>query len=104
MAKIEGSGRKKGTPNKKTLILSEILDSLDCDVPTKLIDLLNLLDPDKQADVLLELMSYLFPKRKALELTGADGGVIQVNSYSQLSDEERNKRINDLLAKQNADK
>ena len=104
MTKIKGSGRKKGTPNKKTLILSEILESLDCRVTEKLTELLPQLDPDKQADVLLELMSYLFPKRKALEVTGADGGAIQINALSQLSPEERNKRINQLLEKQNADK
>lgn len=104
MNKIDGSGRKKGTPNKKTLVLSEILDSLDCDVPSKLIEILNQLEPEKQADVLLELMSYLFPKRKALELTGAEGGAILLNTHVQLSPVERNKRISDLLARQNADK
>ncbi|MBY0554222.1 hypothetical protein K2P97_06815 [bacterium] len=103
MKKIEGSGRQKGTPNKKTLILTEILDSLDCDVTQKLTELLPQLQPEKQADVLLELMSYIFPKRKALELTGADGGAIQINALTQLTPEERNKRINQLLEKQNAD-
>lgn len=104
MGKIEGSGRKKGTPNKKTLVLTDILESLDCDVTQKLTEILPQLQPEKQADVLLELMSYIFPKRKALELTGADGGAIQINAASQLSPEERNKRINLLLEKQNANK
>lgn len=104
MDKIKGSGRKKGTPNKKTLVLTEILESLDCDVTQKLTELLPQLNPEKQADVLLELMSYLFPKRKALEVTGPDGGAIHINAVSQLTPEERNKRINQLLEKQNADK
>lgn len=104
MKKIDGSGRQKGTPNKKTLILTEILDSLDCDVTQRLTELLPQLQPEKQADVLLELMSYIFPKRKALELTGADGGAIQISALTQLTPEERNKRINQLLEKQNADK
>jgi hypothetical protein len=104
MKKVVGSGRQKGTPNKKTLILSEILDGLNCDVPQKITELLPAMPPEKQADVLLELMTYLFPKRKALELTGADGGAIQVGGLDSLTPEERNKRINELLVKQNANK
>jgi hypothetical protein len=70
--KPAASGRKKGTPNKKTLVLSETLETLKLDVPTRLNELLPLLSYEKQADVLLELMSYLYPKRKPLE---ADGSV-----------------------------
>lgn len=65
------SGRKKGTPNKKTLILSESLENLKLDVPARLNELLPLLPYEKQADVLLELMSYLYPKRKPLEGDGS---------------------------------
>lgn len=65
------SGRKKGTPNKKTLVLSESLDALKLDIPARLNELLPLLTYEKQADVLLELMSYLYPKRKPLEGDGS---------------------------------
>lgn len=78
--RIPGSGRAKGTPNKKTQVLVEILEAKDFNVPAKLIELVNggLLLPKEQADVLLELMQYVYPKRKAVEMTGADGEPLQV--------------------------
>lgn len=65
------SGRKKGTPNKRTLLLSETLENLKLDVPARLNELLPKLSNEKQADILLELMSYLYPKRKPLEGDGS---------------------------------
>ncbi|OFZ15713.1 MAG: hypothetical protein A2Z20_08960 [Bdellovibrionales bacterium RBG_16_40_8] len=56
-------GRKRGTPNARTVMLGEALAILECDVPKRLVELLPRLEPDKQADVLLELMKYLYPKR-----------------------------------------
>lgn len=61
-------GRKSGTPNKKTALLHEALEAQGLDVPGRLAKLLPQLEPEKQADVLLELMSYLYPKRKALQI------------------------------------
>jgi hypothetical protein len=61
-------GRKKGTPNKQTALLKDALDELSVDVPKRLAELLPKLEPSKQADVLLDLMGYLYPKRKALEV------------------------------------
>lgn len=69
--KPTASGRKKGTPNKKTLVLSESLEKLKLDIPARLNELLPLLSYEKQADVLLELMSYIYPKRKPLEADGS---------------------------------
>ncbi len=66
-AKPPKSGRKKGVPNKRTLILNEILDAGGLDVPQMLLALLPKLPITKQADVLLDLMSFLYPKRKAIE-------------------------------------
>ncbi len=102
MAKTKGStktgGRKAGTPNLRSLMLIDTLDSLGLDVPSRIAALLPSLDPEKQADVLLELISYIYPKRKALELTGA----IELNNYSSLTPLERQTRIDELLSKQNA--
>lgn len=67
--KPAGSGRRKGTPNTRTLHLMEALESIDFNVPERLIRLLPELAADKQAEILVELMGYLFPKRKATELS-----------------------------------
>jgi hypothetical protein len=66
--KPEGSGRKKGTPNKKTLDLAEKLRAEGLDPVLELIKLLPLLEPQQKANVLLDLMTYLYPKRKAMDL------------------------------------
>jgi hypothetical protein len=71
MAKPLGSsktgGRQKGVPNKKTAFLCESLSSLECDVPTRILELMPSLPPDRQADIWLELLQYLYPKRKPID-------------------------------------
>lgn len=73
-------GRKLGTPNKKTLVLQSVTDALNLDVPRRLGELLPELDPAKQADVLLELMSYIYPKRKAIEHLGLPESTVRIES------------------------
>lgn len=65
----KSGGRKRGTPNHRTTELSEFLESIRFSVPEKLGEILPKLSHEKQADVLLKLMEYLYPKRKALDLT-----------------------------------
>ncbi len=67
--KLANSGRKKGTPNRNTQNLFEALKALNFDVPERLVRLLPELAPDKQAAILIDLMSYLYPKRKAVEIS-----------------------------------
>lgn len=88
-------GRKKGTPNKKTQIIEEILESLDCSPITNLARIANgqkvmclayanketgdfvemevmpTLDQIKDANK--ELAQYIYPKRKAVEHSGSIG-------------------------------
>jgi len=76
-------GRKKGTPNKKTLILQEHLDTLDLDPILGLRDCLKELEridtfePDQEislvnakSKIYMELLQYIYPKRKAIEVQG----------------------------------
>ncbi len=56
-------GRKKGTLNKKSYVLSEQLEALDFDVVEQLIECLN--DPEykpQKPQILLKLLDYLYPK------------------------------------------
>lgn len=73
MAKPQGShktgGRFKGTPNKKTLVLQDALEKCGIDVVAKLAELLPRLPAEKQADILMNFLSYLYPKRKSVELS-----------------------------------
>lgn len=87
-------GRKKGTPNKKTLALQDALTAAGLDVPIQITELLPQLEPTKRVDVLLELMAYLYPKRKAIEQQ------IEVETtstrISTMTPEERRRRLERL--------
>ncbi len=60
-------GRQKGTPNKKTLELKEILGDFD---PAE--KMAELFETTKKEDIkfgiLKELMKYIYPQRKAVEM------------------------------------
>jgi hypothetical protein len=90
-----GSGRKIGVPNKRTQDLQEVLDSCDLDVPRRLVELLPSLTPEKQADLLMRLMDFLYPKRKAIEQSIALDA--HRENLSILSDEEIRSEINKLI-------
>lgn len=61
-------GRKKGTPNKKTAgIQSEIEARLGKSMPLAILDELADLDASERAHILLDLMKYVYPTRKAIE-------------------------------------
>jgi hypothetical protein len=70
-AKIPGSGRKPGQPNKATLHVQELLKAHGCNPFDVLVDILN--DPDTSPDLRVkiasELAGYCAPKRKATEVS-----------------------------------
>lgn len=83
-------GRPKGAPNKKTLVLMDILETMNCD-PLRVLAQISRGDKIKsgvsidgvtvEVDVLptvdqrsaasKELLQYIYPKRKAIEHTGS---------------------------------
>lgn len=65
-ARLPNAGRKKGTPNVKTLMLEKIFELNGYSPSEELLKLLPSLDEKDQAKVHLELMQYLYPKRKEL--------------------------------------
>lgn len=83
--RIAGSGRKPGQPNKVTRDLIEFFDSKGMFIPQMIVDRLPDLEIDNQMRVLLELMQYLYPKRKAVELTSPEenGFSIVIKDYTK---------------------
>ena len=73
-------GRAPGTPNKRTTELIERLAELKCDP----VEGLARIAADANTDVALrarvyaDLLPYLYPKRKAVELSGDDNAPIQI--------------------------
>lgn len=63
-------GRAKGVANRKTQTLEQFLDASGMFVPERIMQLLPNLEDRDQAKVLLELMQYLYPKRKSMEVSG----------------------------------
>lgn len=74
-------GREAGTPNKRTADLMERLEGLGCDPLEGLARIAD--DPSTdtalRARVYADLLQYLYPKRKAVELSGADGDAIKID-------------------------
>lgn len=66
------AGRAKGTPNKSSLPIAELCAKHNCSPVEVLIRLaLNDNEPDRQLAAAKELCQYLYPKRKAVELSSA---------------------------------
>jgi hypothetical protein len=71
---LKTGGRKKGTPNKSSAFLLDALLQHGIDPITELAGLLPKLELEKRADILVSLMSYFYPKRKAIEISGVETG------------------------------
>lgn len=82
--KREGAGRKKGTPNKKSVAIQDKLKELGCDpiegmarIAEQAMD-----EGDMQlaGSMYKELAQYVAPKRKAVEISGDQENPIQTVS------------------------
>lgn len=78
-SRTKTGGRKKGTPNKKTAELQEILGSFN--PAEKLMDLYQKTDKeDLKVLICKELMKYVYPQRKAVDTNITGGGfVVEIN-------------------------
>ena len=66
--KAKTGGRKKGTPNKRTKELAEVLGAFD--PPEKLVQIYNETDDlDLKAQICRDLLKYVYPQRKAVEMS-----------------------------------
>ena len=83
MAKgIKTGGRLKGTPNKKTKTIKELLeqDFMGFNPVSEMINLYNTdIDVVQKIVILKELANYVYPKRKAIDCIFTDTEPIQIN-------------------------
>jgi len=82
------AGRKAGTPNKDTLPLKAILEANKCEPVLELLKLIPDLIPEKQADVYLKLLEYIYPRRKAIETTVDPSLIDAIKNMEGKSNEE----------------
>lgn len=75
-----GQGRPKGVPNKATVEIQQKLAALGCDPLAGMAALAAdpKSSPELKGKMLAELAQYVAPKRKAVEVTGNEGGPIEV--------------------------
>ncbi len=99
---IKHGGRKKGTPNKSTLLFNDILEkfvrsdgSIGYDPVTENLKVADIcvelalnVEPEKSAAFLsiaaninIKAANKLYPDRKAIEITGDAGGPINIDVY-----------------------
>ena len=86
----ERAGRKKGTPNKITSSLIEILEKANYCPAAEILKILQnpkaLMSTSDKVRFNLELMSYIYPKRKAIEVKQETSGKIQFVSKDALNE------------------
>lgn len=75
-----GSGRAKGTPNKKTESLLEVCDRMGVNPFEGLLQLTKSVDESIRLGALKEACKYLYSQRRAVEVTGADQGPVEIKS------------------------
>jgi hypothetical protein len=75
------AGRRRGVPNKRTQDVAERLAALGCDPIEGMAQLALATDTpvEVRARMFAELAGYVFPKRKAVELSGDGGGPVVVS-------------------------
>lgn len=59
-------GREKGTPNKKSKIVESLLDFENINLPMEILECCKSLKPLDKASVMLKLMEFIYPKKKAI--------------------------------------
>lgn len=83
------SGRKKGTPNKVTQSLMQIVEESGIDPFKRLLELTQSLDERIAVKACAEVCSYVYPKRKAIEHSFDPKMAEAVESVSNMNRQEQ---------------
>jgi len=78
--------RPKGSPNRKTLALEELCDQMGIHPFVEMLKALTVTDePRERFRMAAEIAQYLYPKRKAVELSASEdkGFIITVKDYTK---------------------
>lgn len=69
--KPEGSGRKAGTPHKKSLLVKEVLENHGINLAEQIVVRLPKLSTLEQVRALVQLLPYVYPKLTAIQHSGS---------------------------------
>jgi hypothetical protein len=79
-----GKGRPVGSINKSTAETKAFLARISNKLGERVEEDLDLMDPKDRVKIWLELQEYLIPKLSRTELTGEDGGMIEIQQTLKL--------------------
>lgn len=101
MPKLVGSpktgGRTKGTPNRRTLHLSNHLQEIGFDPVEHIVDQLPQLNPLERVHACLKMMEFQFPKRKPVDAAESVESVEENVKLDKRTTEEQLEEIRRLL-------
>ena len=91
-------GRRKGTPNKGSLTVAEKMELLGCDPIAGMVDIaMNVKNsPETRGRYYSELAQYLYPKRKALEISDEQSTDFNVNTNLDTSEGSCQRQVEDI--------
>jgi hypothetical protein len=85
-------GRKKGTPNRRTLEVADLLDNLGCDpiegMARLALDPTN--SPELRGRLFSELAQYVAPKRKSIDVSWQESGKVVFNLNTTYPNQTKN--------------
>lgn len=93
MKKIEGSGRKPGTPHKKSMLVREVLENHGINLVEQILVRLPQISRDNQVKALLAMLPYAHPRLNNIEHSGE----INANPYAGKSYEELKQLVLEKL-------
>lgn len=99
--KLPTSGRKAGTPNKVTTELKDFLLSQGLDPALELTKLIEELEAPKRADILVKILEFIYPRRKAVE--GVTEVTVTAVPAKEISEDEHALRILKIRAERFGD-
>lgn len=94
--RVKTGGRKAGTPNKTTTETKVVLQKVLSTEIDKLGALLKQLEPIERVNAIAKLLPYILPRQNEVKA--------EIKTESNLTPEEREKRIAELLKKANKNK
>lgn len=98
--KPPNSGRKPGSMNKKTKTVEEVLNKLGFDPFDALCEMAKTTHGALKFQVVKEICQYVYPKKKALEITNVDPSLAEkAAQLSQMDDKELLNYIESETAK-----
>lgn len=98
-------GREKGTPNRKSQLIESLINVDEINLPGEILKCCENLKPLEKAQIMLKLMEYIYPKRKAIAHESKDDiedrvttiSLIEIGSREDLA---RHRRLLELEEKE----